>query len=96
MKTLIYLSLISFNALASVTPKIESSIDDRKTIHVVITNETDNPIHCRWSISWFDTVLSFNRYNGYLDVFPTSSEKLEFVNDPFSKVYKLKTHFECL
>lgn len=96
MKKIILLSFLSFQAMAGVFPKVETQIDDNKTIHVSVANESDNPIHCRWKVSWFDSLLSYKQFRGNLDVFPSSTEQLEFTNDPYSKVYKLKTNFKCL
>ena len=96
MKTFLLLILISFQAMAEVNPKVVNSVDEKKTIHVIVTNESDNPIHCKWKVSWFESLLSFKQFYGDLDISPNATEKLEFTNDPYSKVYKLKSQFKCL
>lgn len=96
MKTFLLLILISFQAMAEVNPKVVNSVDEKKTIHVRVTNESVNPIHCKWKVSWFESLLSFKQFYGDLDISPNATEELEFTNDPYSKVYKLKSQFKCL
>ena len=95
MKMILVLFLLSFQAMAGVNVKVVNSVDEKKTIHVAVSNESLNPIHCKWKVSWFESLLSFKQFHGDLDILPNATEQLEFVNDPYSKVYKLKSHFEC-
>jgi len=96
MKKILLLIILSFSAIASANITVVNSVDSKKTIRVTVTNDSDSPVHCRWRVSWFESLFSFKAHHGTLDVFPNSSEELEFINDPYSKVYKLKSHFDCL
>ncbi len=96
MKTFLLFSLFSLNALAGFEPEYSTQIDKNKTIQITVVNKWDKPIHCRWSVSWLDSLTQFNRFKGTLDVFPLSSEKLEFFNNPYSRVYRLKVKLDCL
>lgn len=96
MKNVLFLLLISFQASAGVSPEVVNSVDEKKTVTVAVTNETNNPIHCRWSVSWFESLLSYKRFHGDLDIAADSTEKLEFENDPYSNIYRLKSKFDCL
>jgi hypothetical protein len=96
MKKLLFLFFISSQAFAYYSPKVENSVDQKKTIHIVVTNESDDPIHCRWTVSWFESLLSYKKMHGQMDIFPHATEKLEFFNDPYTKIFNLKSHFECL
>jgi hypothetical protein len=96
MKTLLFVLLLSSEAHANFSPKVITTIDEDKTIHIEAINESDDPVHCRWTVSWFESLLSYKSFHGLMDIFPASSESLEFKNDPNSKVYNLKSNFDCL
>lgn len=96
MKKIILFSILSTSkAFAAYTPVVENTIGEKNVVNVRVHNDSDNSISCSFVITWFENVLTYKRNFGEVQIPAHEISTINFPNDPFAKISRLKSKLEC-
>ncbi len=97
MKNILALSLLvcSVASFSSEDQKVFTTVDGEKTIKVLIMNEADKEVDCQYSVSWFVNTFSFKKEFGHVIILARGNAELNFKNDEFSYLTRIKAKVTC-
>jgi uncharacterized protein YcfL len=87
--------IICAGSFASEDQKVLTTVDSEKTIKVLITNESEKEVDCKYSVSWFVNTFSFKKQFGHVEILAEGNVELSFKNDEFSYLTRIKTKVSC-
>lgn len=91
----LFFLMVTTVCLASDDQKVFITVDDQKTITVMIENGSDKDVDCKYSVSWFVNTFSFKKEFGHVDIHAKENAFLSFKNDEFSYLTRIKAKVTC-